>query len=472
MTRIAIVGGGIAGLGCAYTLEQAQQALSQQERLEITLFEAAPVLGGHANTVELSVDDQSFPVDTGFLVFNRSTYPELTRLFATLEVPLAPSEMSFSVRIDRPQIEWCGNDLRSVFAQRRNALRPAFVKMLFDIRRFNAHAQKLLKSADKAWQDESLGTHMETHRYGEAFWQWYFLPMISAIWSCPIAVTRRFRMGPLLKFCQQHGLLQQNDRPQWLTVAGGSRIYVDRIAARLTSAKQRVLTNEAVRGVRRTPDGIMVTTAKRLERFDHVVFASHTDQTLAMLEDPLNNELQVLQNIQYRNNTVVLHTDASVLPRSPVAWAAWNYQRATTNAEAGSGAVHYLINKLQPLPVQRPIIVSLNPLAPPASDHTAAVFEYSHPVFDRDAITAQGQLPALQGRNNTWFCGAWTGNGFHEDGLTSGIRVARQMFAQILHLLHPNISYKVDKPDSSIDQNLAPIEPSLSSSGGASAASS
>lgn len=454
MTRIAIIGGGISGLMCAYTLQQASNALVLKDPLELTLFEAGTTLGGHANTVELTVDDQSFPVDTGFLVFNRQTYPEMTRLLEQLQVPLAPSEMSFSVRIEQPQLEWSGTNLGGVFAQRRNLLRPAFVKMLLDIRRFNHKARALLKSKDTAWQATSLSAFIEAEHYSEAFWQWYFLPMVSAIWSCPIAVTRRFQMGPLLKFCQQHGLLQFKDRPQWLTVVGGSRVYINLMAATLP----RILKDEAVRSVRRTPDGIMLTTSRRLERFDHVVFANHTDQILDILEDPLDAELEVLQAIPYRNNEVVLHTDSSVLPRSPKAWAAWNYHRDTTGGE-GRSAVHYLINKLQPLPVQRPVIVSLNPIQPIPEDHIAAIFQYSHPVFDRDSQIAQRKLVDLQGRNKTWFCGAWTGNGFHEDGLVSGANIGRQMLAQTLGHVLSHASYKqdqkplIDTRDSNDDSN-------------------
>lgn len=413
--KIAIIGSGIAGLAAAHALREAAH---------VTLFEAGGHFGGHANTVDLTLDGVTHGVDTGFLVFNERTYPGLVRLFAELRVPTAPSDMSFSVQVPqafgRHPLEWSGSNLDAVFCQRMNLMRPRFWRMLRELLRFNALATGLAKSDWMASQP--LGAFLKEHGFSREFRDWYLLPMVSCIWSSPAAEILRYPVGALVRFCHNHGLLQIADRPQWYTVAGGSRGYVRKIVAGLPDAR----LNTPVRHVLREDDGVLVATDEGTQRFDQVIMATHPGQALDILPDATPQEDAVLRAIRYQPNRAVLHTDASVLPRNPRAWAAWNYESGPPG-KGGKVCLHYLINRLQPLPWKQAVIVSLNPLREIDPRHVRAQFEYEHPVFDGPALLAQAELPALQGRNRTWFCGAWTGNGFHEDGLVSGQWVAGRL---------------------------------------------
>ncbi|MFT3736146.1 MAG: NAD(P)-binding protein [Rhodocyclaceae bacterium] len=411
--RIAVVGGGIAGLGAAWLLGK---------RHAVTLFEAGHYAGGHANTVDVTVDGITHPVDTGFLVFNRRTYPNLCGLFAALDVPVANSEMSFSVSLAEPEIEWAGTDLHALFAQYANLARPAFWGMLADIRRFNAETTRLAR--EHAAPDVSLGDYLDRHAYGEAFRHWYLLPMAAAIWSCPTQQMLAYPLATFLRFCHNHGLLQISDRPQWQTVAGGSREYVRRITAQLPDL--RLLT--PVIAVEREAAGVSIVTAQGCERFDALVLACHSDQALKILGPQASlPERAVLGAVRYQYNRALLHTDTALLPRRQRTWSAWNYRAGAGRADERPVSVSYLLNQLQPLPFRTPVIVSLNPFDEPAPDKLIRAFDYEHPVFDQAAIDAQAHLPMLQGRNRTWFCGAWTGYGFHEDGLRSAVDVAAQL---------------------------------------------
>jgi predicted NAD/FAD-binding protein len=300
--------------------------------------------------------------------------------------------------------------------------------MLAQIVRFNRLATTLAQTADDAALTQPIGDFLSQHRFGQAFRDGYLLPMLGCIWSCPTGQMLRFPVATMIRFCHNHGLLQISDRPQWMTVTGGSREYVRRIVAKLPDAR----LNCPVRQVRRTPAGAVISTDAGSEHVDEVVFACHTDQALALLADARDEERSMLGAIAYQPNVAVLHTDASVLPKRRLAWAAWNYERAT-NARTEQNAVclHYLINRLQPLPWQTPVIVSLNPVRPIDPQHVHGTYEYSHPVFDAGAIAAQRALPVLQGQRHTWFCGAWTRYGFHEDGLMSGEAVAELLGAQL-----------------------------------------
>jgi predicted NAD/FAD-binding protein len=377
--------------------------------------------------VDVRLDGVSHGVDTGFLVFNELTYPELIRLFAALDVPTAKSEMSFSVQAPATGWEWCGSDLNSVFAQRRNLISLRFWSMLTDVVRFNRLTTELAQS--NAALDEPIGDFLDRHHFGESFRDGYFLPMIGCIWSCPTDQMLRFPVGTMIRFCHNHGLLRLTNRPQWHTVVGGSKHYVDRMLK--TIADRRIDT--PVRVVRRLPPvsgsaGVLVVTDHGSERFDEVVLASHPDQSLALLPDASSEERRVLGAIRYQPNRVLLHTDASVLPRSRRAWAAWNYERASDPSREQAGVcLHYLINRLQPLPWTRPVLVSMNPVRPVRSERVLGEWTYTHPVFDRAAIVAQGQLHRIQGPSRLWFCGAWTRYGFHEDGLLSGLHVVEAM---------------------------------------------
>ena len=329
--------------------------------------------------------------------------------------------MSFSVRVPGADLEWSGSSLDTVFAQRRNLVRPAFWGMLSEVVRFNRIATALARgqSADGgASLDESIADFLDEHRFGTAFRDWYFLPMIGCIWSCPTDQMLRFPISTMIRFCHNHGLLQIADRPQWHTVRGGARTYVAKMLETIADARLR----SPVRSVSRLPQGgVELATDGGSERYDAVVLACHSDQALALLADAGDDERRVLGAIRYQPNRAVLHTDRSVLPARPRAWAAWNYERATgKGGDETAVCLHYLINRLQPLPFTAPVIVSLNPVTEPAAATVHGEFSYAHPVFDAAAVAAQARLPALQGRGGVWFCGAWTRYGFHEDGLLSG----------------------------------------------------
>jgi predicted NAD/FAD-binding protein len=393
----------------------------------VTLFEAGAHFGGHANTVDVTLEGVTHGVDTGFLVFNERTYPNLIRLFAELGVDTAPSDMSFSVQARQDGLEWSGSDLGTVFAQKRNLLRPRFLGMLADLLRFNRLTTAIAERNEDAELQEPIGDFLDRHRFGPAFRQWYFLPMIGCIWSCPADQMLRFPIGTMIRFCHNHGLIQVSNRPQWRTVTGGSRHYVRRMLQDIGDAR----LNTPVRQVRRLPPasgaaGVMVATEHGSERFAEVVLACHSDQALALLADATDDERRVLGAIRYHPNRAVLHTDTSVLPQRRRAWAAWNYARAAdAGREQAAVCLHYLINRLQPLPWQQPVIVSLNPdpAHEPAPGQVLRGFDYAHPVFDRAAVAAQRELPAIQGRSHVWFCGAWARYGFHEDGLMSALTV-------------------------------------------------
>ncbi|MGN6527726.1 MAG: NAD(P)/FAD-dependent oxidoreductase [Burkholderiaceae bacterium] len=431
--RIAVVGAGISGLGAAWRLAP---------HCDVTVFEAEARLGGHAHTVDLALPGPDgapvvHGVDTGFLVFNRRTYPRLVELFESLGIECAASDMSFSVQAPRAgsgRLEWAGTNLNAVFADRANLLRPSFHAMLLDLLRFNRLATALAQAGDDPALGQPLGEFLATHRFGDAFRDGYLLPMIGCIWSCPTAQMLRFPVGTLVRFCHNHGLLQLRERPQWYTVRGGSRRYVERLAARVG----RVRTGTPVLGVARDPGlrtthggRIALRTAHGTESFDEVVLACHAPQALALLDDASLEERQVLGAMSTQDNEAILHTDERLLPRRRAAWAAWNYEAATAGPGDHGVCLHYLINRLQPLPWRQPVIVSLNPLRAPRPETVLGRFRYAHPVFDHAAVAAQARLGGLQGRSHVWFCGAWTGHGFHEDGLRSGLLAADHLLARL-----------------------------------------
>jgi predicted NAD/FAD-binding protein len=420
--KVAIVGSGISGLGCAHAL------LGERPHgIQVTLFEAERRLGGHTNTVDVRLDGIEHPVDTGFLVFNERTYPNLIRLFAELGVPTAKSDMSFAVSVPTAggrRVEWAGTDLAGVFAQRRNLASPRFLGMLADIVRFNRQATRIAQGAEAAGE-QTLGDFLDRHRYGENFRRWYLLPMAAAIWSCPMRTMLAYPLATFLRFCHNHGLLQVNDRPQWHTVAGGARQYVQKIAAGLTDLRLGTPVLEVRRN--EAAGKVSVRTRRGVETFDHVVLACHSDQSATLLADADDAERRLLAAARYQPNRAVLHTDPRLMPQLRKVWSSWNYM--SDGGADPAVSVTYLLNKLQPLPFRTPVFVSLNPIVEPVPETVIAEFEYSHPIFDARMIEAQKHLPKAQGRRRVWLAGAWTGYGFHEDGLKSGLAVAGALAA-------------------------------------------
>ena len=420
--RIAIVGSGISGLATAHAL---------QGQARITLFEAADYFGGHTHTVDVTLQGSQAPithgVDTGFLVFNERTYPNLIQLFADLKVETAKSDMSFSVQVPRAgsePLEWSGSSLNSVFAQRKNLVNCKFLRMLKDIMRFNRVTTELADANAEASMMQPLSDFLAEQKFSNEFRDWYFLPMMGCIWSCPTDQMLQFPVATMIRFCYNHGLIQVANRPQWWTVKGGAKHYVEKIIGNISDKR----LNTPVRRLARDSAGVHISTDVGTELFDKVVLATHSDQSLSLLQAPSEAEQRALSAIRYQSNRAVLHTDTSVLPQRKIAWAAWNYERAEqTSRESSQVCLHYLLNMLQPLPFTQSVVVSLNPLREISRKHIMGEYDYAHPVFDLAAIRAQGEVAALQGQNNTYFCGAWTGYGFHEDGLKSGLKVAEHI---------------------------------------------
>lgn len=407
--RIAVIGAGISGLAAAYFL---------QRRHDVVLFEAGNYLGGHANTVDIEVDGQQCAVDTGFLVYNEKTYPNLIALLDELRVDSIASDMSFGVSMDDGALEWAGTSLDTVFAQRRRIASPAFLGMLRDILHFNGHAEDFL--AQSLADGATLGELLARQRYGRMFRDAYLLPMAAAIWSSSPSDILGFPAATFLRFCLNHALLQVNGRPQWRTVRGGSRNYVQAIAATLSDYR----LNTPVRSLRRDQGKVLLDTRTHSETFDAAVLATHAPATLSMLADASADERAILGAVRYQPNTAWLHTDASLMPRRRKVWSAWNYLSGTQADGSRPVCVSYWLNQLQSLPFSTPVVVTLNPPRPPAADNVLARFEYDHPIMDQPAIDAQQALPRIQGQNGLWYAGAWTGYGFHEDGLKSALRIA------------------------------------------------
>lgn len=438
--KVAVIGAGISGLGCAYSLQK-------NIGIHVTLFEGGQHIGGHSNTIDIAVDTKrgSIPcsVDTGFLVFNRKTYPRLTRLFEELNVPLALSEMSFSVSIDQ-SLEWSGDSLNTLFGQRLNLARPAFWGMIKDIVRFNQLATQLALQQQNSNHGgdpkklQSIASFLDQHGFKRAFREWYFLPMIGAIWSCPTSQMLEFPIDTMIRFCHNHGLLQVQNRPQWLTVKGGSKQYVKRIVEAMHPERFKLL-REAVLKInvpqpKDTDRRIELISAKGVHYFDEIIMACHSDQSLDLLHGIDEFDRSLLAAIPYQENRAILHHDASVLPKTRRCWAAWNYKTLGAQHSDHEVSVDYLINKLQPLPFnldELAIIVSLNPLVEPKPETIFSEISYAHPLFNDAAIKAQKNLPLIQGKSGIWYCGAWTGYGFHEDGLRSGELVAADLIASI-----------------------------------------
>lgn len=441
--KIAVIGAGISGLGAAWLLGQ---------RHAVTLYEADSRVGGHTNTVEVEVADARgrpthLAVDTGFIVFNDRNYPNLNALFAHQGVAWHNSNMTFSVSVGDGALEYAGNGPGNIFAQTGNLVRPAFWRLLGSIARFYRETGRL--DTRTLPNDLTLGQYLDQNGYPESFVCGHLLPMVAAIWSCPAETARDHPFRSFLAFAQNHGLVQFRDRPQWRTVTGGSRRYIEALLPSIPTVR----VNTPVHMIERDTAGVRIYADGQSERFDAVVLACHADQALAMLKTPSAAEQALLGAFRYTRNEAWLHTDPALMPRRRRAWAAWNYLEHSGPAGAGVGATRtaevtgkggaplgsaegsgnsrlfcsYWMNRLQGIASRDPLIVTLNPSRAPESAQTLYHTTYAHPVFDCATQHAQTELWSLQGRERTWFCGAWFGAGFHEDGLQSGLAVAEAL---------------------------------------------
>jgi predicted NAD/FAD-binding protein len=408
--KVAVIGAGISGLASSWLLSRAH---------EVTLFEAGAHLGGHTDTHDIELDGRQHAVDTGFIVYNPDNYPLLSRLLAELGVDTQPTTMSFAVRNEGSGLEYNATSLRGLFCQKRNLVSPRFLRMLRDIARFYREAPALLANSEDA---TTLGDYLEAHAYSAAFRDDHIVPMASALWSSPSAQVLRFPVAYLVRFLANHHMLQAAGRPQWRTIRGGSRSYVRALRSRW---HVRERAGCRVTGVRRDAAGVSVEHAGASERFDGAVLACHSDQALRLLRDPAACESDILGAIAYQPNEVVLHTDASVLPRRRAAWAAWN---ATVPAQAGTACtVSYCMNLLQRLDAREPIVVSLNSSARIAPERILRRLNYAHPVYTAAAVAAQKRKAQIQGVDRIWYAGAYWGWGFHEDGMRSAVDVAHAL---------------------------------------------
>jgi uncharacterized protein len=418
--RIAVVGTGIAGSSAAW-------ALATSTDHELVIYEKADRTGGHSATVNVDYDGINIPVDTGFIVYNELNYPLLTRLFDHLGVATQPSDMGFAVSSRGGRAEWAGRTngmLDGLFARRRNLVSPAHINMIREMFRFNASA--LADHAGGGFGELTIGEYLARGKYSQRFRDEYLAPMGAAIWSMSTARLLQFPAASFVAFFANHRLLHWN-RPSWRTVTGGSRAYVEKLTA---SFAGRIRLNTGIRSIARHDLGVTVAdTNGHSERFDHVILGAHSDEALAMLEDASDAERDILSAIAYRPNDVWLHRDPALMPKRKAAWAAWNVLASgDANAEL---TLTYWMNALQGIDKSRPLFVTLNPPAEPRADLVFGRYSYAHPQYDSAAISAQKSLPEIQGNRHTWFCGAWTGYGFHEDGLRSGLAAAQALGAHL-----------------------------------------
>jgi len=412
---VAVIGAGVAGLGAAWALGR---------RHRVTLYERDRRLGGHSNTIEVPWRGGSVAVDTGFIVYNTETYPNLVRLFGHLGVETRPSNMSFAVSLDGGRLEYAGDSLGAVFAQKRNLVNLRHYAMLRDVLRFYRNAPDLLVAPDAG---VTLGFYLHAERYSAGFIEDHLLPMAAAIWSCSTRQILSFPAVSFVRFFANHGLLRLGDQPQWRTVAGGSREYVRRIARSLGSSAR---PGFGVAALRRLGDGVEVVDGSgQRRRHDRAVMAVHADQALALLADADAEERAVLGAFAYQRNHAYLHQDESLMPRRRAVWSSWNYLGQRDGDGGRSVSVTYWMNRLQGIDPDCRLFVSLNPRRLPSDHGTIAAFAYDHPLFDARALAAQASLPAIQGRRRVWFSGSYCGYGFHEDALSSGLAAATALGA-------------------------------------------
>jgi predicted NAD/FAD-binding protein len=413
MARIAVIGTGISGLAAAYLLH---------EQHDITVYEKDARPGGHSRTLTVRHGDRDIAVDTGFIVFNEPNYPNLTALFRHLGVEAKDSDMSFGLTVDNGRLEWGAKSLSAVFGQKINLLRPKFLKLVFDVLRFNAQVEAAVENAP----DMTLGALLTHMRLGDRFKRNYLLPMAGAIWSCPPRQMLEFPARIFVRFFANHCLLSLTGQRQWRTLEGGSQTYVERLIAPFVD---RVLTDCGAARITRHGDAVEVRdTRGETRHFDQVVFACHADEALALLADPNDQERRALGSIRYQRNLAILHSDPRLMPRNKPCWASWVYH-ADGDGEEPEISVTYWMNSLQGIDERYPLFLTLNPNKEIAEDKIFDRHIFDHPVFDFGALAGQAALRQMQGVRNTWFCGAHLGHGFHEDGLVSAMRVAEALGA-------------------------------------------
>lgn len=425
--KIAIIGSGISGLSSAWLLNKHH---------DVTLFEKDDRPGGHSNTVVVEKNGSEIAVDTGFIVFNPVNYPNLVKFFDTLNVESRATEMSFAVSMDDGKLEYSGTDLNGLFAQRSNLVKPSFWKLITDLLHFYKHSDRF--ASDEAFQQMTLGELLLSQGYSQSFINNHLIPMGAAIWSTPADKMMEYPAQTFLRFCQNHGLVQLTDRPEWRTLVGGSRQYVNKV---LSSLKNPIRLNSHIHRIHRHQGQVILEDLHgKRETFDHVVLACHADQSLEMLAAPTHDELTLLKHFPYQRNRAILHSDESLMPKRKAAWASWNYLAHSAQGKTDEISVTYWMNRLQHIPESAPLFVTLNPMQEPAEGSIHRSFLYDHPAFDLDSIESQKRLWDLQGVQNTWYAGAWFGYGFHEDGIQSGLAVAEVLggVQRPWHLDNPN----------------------------------
>jgi predicted NAD/FAD-binding protein len=428
--KIAVIGSGISGLSCAWMLNKHHQ---------VTLYEKDDRLGGHSNTVSFDLDGHNVNVDTGFIVFNPKNYPNLVKFFEHLAVDTCETQMTFAVSVNNGELEYSGSGLSGLLAQKRNIIRPSFWRMVRQILRFYRQSDLLMKHPDL--ENQSLGQLLEQQGYQKEFIYNHLLPMGAAIWSTPVEKMLNYPASSFMNFCLNHGLLQVNNRPQWRTVIDGSKQYVDKIASELSGKIK--LNCRIHKIIRETNQVIIEDNHGNRQHYDDVVLACHSDQALSLLDNPTEQEQALLSQFPYRRNKAYLHLDSSLMPERKSCWSSWNYMSENINGKDQQVSITYWMNELQPLNTQTPIFVSLNPIREPKNGTIIRSFFYDHPEFGYQSKQYQKQLWSLQGQQRTWFCGAYFGYGFHEDGIQSGLAVAEQL-GQISR------PWEIDNPNSRI----------------------
>jgi len=403
--KIAVIGSGISGLAAAHYLQRHHQ---------VTVYEADRRPGGHSHTHDLDISGTALSVDSGFIVFNDRTYPRFIELLDSLDIASTPTEMSFSV--SGQGVEYNGHSLNTLFADRKNLVRPGFLRMVNDILRFNRESRNM-SDADRLLD---TGAYLDKHRYSQEFCARYLLPMAAAIWSTGTGSITEFPIEALVRFFDHHGLLDLRDRPQWRVIEGGSKTYVNKVVSQLCDLR---LSSPVIR-IERDKEAVRIVTPETQDSFDYVVVAVHSDQVLSMLADPSPEERSIFRRMKYSRNEAKLHTDARIMPQRQLAWASWNYH---LERDEGQAALTYYMNRLQHLPVETPVLVTLNDQGVIDDDKVLAVMQYDHPFYDHDMLSAQKEWEKISGQQRTYYAGAYWQNGFHEDGVVSALRVCEQL---------------------------------------------